>query len=685
MNDHTGAVQEGELLWTPSAEFARASNVTRYLDWLRGKGGKDLADYDALWRWSVQEPEQFWASMWDYFDVRSETPYRQVLDRRTMPGAKWFEGARVNYAEHLLRHEENAGPDEVVFQHLSECRPLARMSWQELGRQVRIVATQLRALGVGPGDRVVSYMPNVPETAVAMMASVAIGAVWSSAAPEFGVKTVIERFSQIAPKILFAADGYRFGGKNFPREPEVRRIVAELPTLERVVWLPYLSPDTPPPDLPQLMPWSQLIGHHDVPREKFRYERVAHDHPLWVLFSSGTTGLPKAIVHSHVGVLIEHLKLMHFHLNLRRGGVMFFYSTTGWVMWNILLSALTVGASVVLYDGSPVHPDPGLLWKLAADTRATNFGASPTFVQMMEKARLKPGETHDLSALEAVLVSGAPSTPETFAWFYRSVKRDLWVTSQSGGTEIASGFVGASPTLSVYAGEIQTRMLGMDVHAWSDDGSEVSDKVGELVVTTPFPSMPVYFWNDAEGKRYRESYFETFDQSGGGVWRHGDFIKINSRGGCYIYGRSDSTLNRHGVRIGTAEIYRAVEQLPEIADSLIVCCELPGGQFFMPLFVKLKPGFALDQALLTRMYAKLREDCSPRHVPDRTYAVAAIPYTLTGKKMEVPVRKILMGWPLEKAASRDAMTNPEAIDWYARFAQESIDYQWRKSESALAT
>jgi acetoacetyl-CoA synthetase len=664
---------EGELLWIPRPDFAAASNVTRYLKWLRQKRNRALTDYQDLWRWSVTECEAFWGSLWDYFEVRSAAPYAQVLDRRVMPGAKWFEGSRVNYAEHLLRHEEVARDDEVVFQHLSETRPLARMTWRELGAQVRIVATQLRALGVRPGDRIVAYMPNVPETAVAMMASTAIGAVWSSAAPEFGVKTVIERFSQIAPKVLFAADGYRFGGKDFKREAEVRRIVAELPTLEHVVWLPYLEPGTPPPDLRGVIPWNRLLDHAGIAIEKFVYERVAHDHPLWVLFSSGTTGLPKAIVHSHVGVLMEHLKLMHFHLNLKPGSVMFFYSTTGWVMWNILLSALHMGAGVVLYDGSPVHPDAGLLWQLAADTHATNFGASPTYVQMMEKARLQPSALHDLSALEAILVSGAPSTPETFDWFYRSVKQDLWVTSQSGGTEIASGFVGAAPTLPVHAGEIQARMLGMDVHAWDDDGRELVDEVGELVVTTPFPSMPIHFWNDAGGKRYHESYFDVYP----GVWRHGDFIKINKRGGCYIYGRSDSTLNRHGVRIGTAEIYRAVEQLPEIADSLIVCCELPGGHFYMPLFVKLKPGFQLDGPLLLRMTAKLREDCSPRHVPDRTYAVEAIPYTLTGKKMEVPVRKILMGWPLEKAGSRDAMMNPDAIDWFVRFAQESIDYQWR--------
>jgi len=668
-------VREGELLWTPRPEFADNSGVARYMRWLAASRGVVAADYDALWRWSVSDIEGFWASIWDYFDVQSDAPYTRVLDGRTMPGCKWFEGSRVNYAEHLLRHEAQRAA-QPVFHHLSETRALQQLSWSELGAQVRILATQLRALGVQPGDRVVSYMPNVPETAIAMMATVAIGAVWSSAAPEFGVKTVIERYAQIAPRILFAADGYRFGGKDFSREAELRRIVEALPSLQAVVWLPYLDPAATKPQLPQappLIPWAQLMKAPGVPRDAFRYERVAHDHPLWVVFSSGTTGLPKAIVHSHVGALLEHLKLTHFHLNLGPDSVMFFYSTTGWMMWNLLLSALLTGSAAVLYDGNPAHPSPDFLWRLAADTGTTCFGASPTYVQMMEKAGLRPCEHFELSRLESIIVAGAPSTPETFAWFYRAVKQDLWVTSQSGGTELCSGFVGAVPTLPVYAGEIQTRMLGMDVHAWNDDGREVVDEVGELVVTRPFPSMPIYFWNDAEGRRYRESYFEVFP----GVWRHGDFIKINARGGCYIYGRSDSTLNRYGVRIGTAEIYRAVEQVDEVADSLIVCCELPGGNFFMPLFVRLKPGATLDEALVRKINTRLREDGSPRHVPDRMYALDAIPYTLTGKKMEVPVRKLLMGWPLEKAASRDAMMNPEAIDWFVRFAQESRDYQWR--------
>lgn len=676
-------IKEGEKLWSPRPEFAHNSNVARYMRWLKAERGVNAADYDTLWRWSVTDLKGFWSSIWDYFRVQSDTPYHSVLVPPASPGqmmgTQWFPGSRVNYAEHLLRAEEQGG-ERPVFHHLSENRPLAQMGWTELGRQVRILATRLRALGVVPGDRVVSYMPNVPETAIAMMATAAIGAVWSSAAPEFGVKTVIERFSQIEPKVLFAGDGYRFGGKDFRREQEVRRIAEALPSLSQIVWLPYLDSQAAPPDLPQLVSWPALMDHPDVSAADFRYARVEHDHPLWVVFSSGTTGLPKAIVHSHVGVLVEHLKLMSFHLNLGPQSVMFFYSTTGWMMWNLLLAALLTGSAVVLYDGNPAHPDPDFLWQLAAKTGTTSFGASPTFVQMMEKAGLKPGEKYDLSALEGIVVAGAPSTPETFDWFYRCVKRDLWVTSQSGGTEICSGFVGASPTLPVYAGEIQTRILGMDVHAWSDDGQELSDEVGELVVTRPFPSMPIRFWNDEHGKRYHEAYFEVFP----GVWRHGDFIRINGRGGCYIYGRSDSTLNRYGVRIGTAEIYRAVEQVEEVADSLVVCCELPGGHYFMPLFLKLKPGVTLDDSLRQKISNKLRTDCSPRHVPDRMYAIEAVPYTLTGKKMEVPVRKLLMGWPLEKAASRDAMMNPIAIDYFVRFAQESHDYDWRPAQQRQA-
>jgi acetoacetyl-CoA synthetase len=663
-------VTEGELLWTPRAEFAQKSELAAFMRWLDEERGLKFADYEALRLWSVTEIEGFWAAIWDYFEIESDAPPTQVLDSRKMPGAKWFVGSRVNYAEHLLRYEAHAVAGEIAIYHATETRAPASMSWQLLGGMVRKLATKLREMGIEPGDRIGSYMPNTPETTVAMIATIAVGAIWSSAAPEFGTKTVIERFAQIEPKLIFLCDGYSFGGKSFERLSEAAQIVASLPTLKHAVWFPFLHPEYPTPPMPMGLRWAELFAGPEVPRETFKYTRVECDHPIWVMFSSGTTGLPKAIVHSHVGVLVEHLKVTSFHMNLGPGRAMFFYSTTGWMMYNIVVAALLTGASAIQYDGSPVYPDLDLLWNLAAQTEATGFGASPTFVQMMEKAKLEPGKKFDLSKLESVLLGGAPSTPETFKWFYDNVKEDLWVTSQSGGTELCSGFVGACPTLPVYAGEIQARNLGMDVHAWSDDGKPLIDEVGELVCTKPFPSMPIFFWNDTDGKRYHEAYFDVFP----GVWRHGDFIKINQRGGCYIYGRSDSTLNRFGVRIGTAEIYRAVEQVEEVADSLVVCIELDGGNFFMPLFLQLKPGKALDEALIKKISAKLKQDCSPRHVPDKMVPVDEIPYTLTGKKMEVPVRKILMGWPLQKAASRDAMMNPGSIDWYIDFAKTSQDY-----------
>lgn len=662
-------VQEGELLWTPGRNFVERSGIYRYMQWLKAERGLDFDDYHALWRWSVDELEAFWATIWDYFGVMSETPYARVLDSHAMPGAKWFEGSRVNYAEHVLRHEADAAPGEAVFHHLSEIRPLAQMSWQELGRQVRIFATQLRETGIGPGDRVVSYMPNIPETAVAMLAATAIGATWSSAAPEFGSKTVIDRFGQIEPKMIFVADGYRFAGKDYDRAEQIRAIVGALPTLEHIVWLPYLHAEgAQQPAVPGTIPWRSLLDHPDVPREGFRYERVAHDHPLWVLFSSGTTGLPKPIVHSHVGIVVEHYKTTAFHLNLSDRSCMFFYTTTGWMMWNALMCSLLMGGKTVLYDGNPAYPEPDLLWRLAAEAGVTSFGTSPTFIGNMRKLGLAPREKYDLSRLEGIFLAGSPSTPETFTWFYEAVKDDLWMTSQSGGTEFCSGLVGASPTIPVYAGEIQARTLGADIHAWNDEGEDVIDEVGELVITKPMPSMPLYLWGDKDFKRYKEAYFDHFP----GVWRHGDFLRINQRGGCFIYGRSDSTLNRFGVRIGSAEIYRTVDTIDEIADSLIVCIEEPGGGYYMPLFVRMKEGHTLDDALIARINDTLRQERSPRHVPDEIIAVPVIPYTLSAKKMEVPVRKLLMGWPLEKSASRDAMMDPKAIDWFVRFAETHL-------------
>lgn len=670
-------VGEGDLLWTPDQAFKDAAQITRYLAWLDREKGLNFADYDALWRWSVEKPDMFWRTIWDFFEVLSDGDLEVVRNSTKMETTGWFEGTRVNYAEHLLRREAQAAPNETVLVHSTELRPVASMTWRELGDKVRILATRLREMGVGPGDRLVSYMPNVPETAIAMLATVAIGAVWSAAAQEFGARTVVERFGQIAPKFAFVADGYSFNGRHFDRRPEVAAIAAQLPTLEALIWLPYLGLERRVDTSVPVVDFADLLAGPTVAREDFHFTRVASDHPLWMLFSSGTTGIPKAIVHGHQGVLLEHLKVMTLHCNLSPGKRMFFYTTTGWMMWNSVMAALIAGASAVLYDGSPVRRGVDMLWRMAAETRTTFFGASPTLVQSMKKAGVRPGELYDLSSLESVLVGGAPSTPETFQWFYEAIRKDLWVTSQSGGTEVCSGLVTGLPTLPVYAGEIQCRALGIDAHVWSDDGEEIFNAVGELVITSPMPSAPLYFWGDKDGSRYHESYYATFP----GIWRHGDLAKINERGGVYIYGRSDSTLNRFGVRIGTAEIYQVVDQIPAVLDSLVVCCETPGGGFYMPMFVALEPGRTLDDALVAAITARLREDASPRHVPDEIHQMPAIPYTLTGKKMEVPVRKLLMGLPVDKVISRHAMANPALLDWILAFAQRD-DVVARRSAAA---
>ena len=657
-------IREGELLWKPSADFADGSSASRFLRWLSSERNLHFADYNALWQWSVSDLDAFWAAIWDFFEVRSSTPYTRVLDRRIMPGARWFAGSRVNFAEHALRHESRA-PHAAALVHSSELRPLAHMSWGELGERTRALATALRELGVQPGERVVAYMPNIPETAIAMLATTAIGAVWASAAPEFGARTVIDRFAQIESSVIFLTDGYRFGGKDFDRGEQIRTILAALPSVRYVVWLPYLDHSAAPP-LPAALHWDDLLkrGRAHAPSvDAFAYERVPEDHPLWILFSSGTTGLPKAIVHSHVGIIVELLK-NGLSTDAGPNRRSFFYTTTGWMMWNALIASLLHGSSIVLYDGHPAYPGPELLWQLADDADATGFGASPTFVQIMQKIGLVPKRRFATEKLRSVLLTGSPVSPETTAWFYQNVKDDLWVSSPSGGTELCAGLVGGSPLLPVYAGEIQTRLLGMDVHAWDQRGREIEDAVGELVVTSPAPSMPLRFWNDPGDRRYRETYFEHFD----GVWRHGDFLKVNARGGCYIYGRSDSTLNRFGVRIGSAEIYRILERIPEVADSLVVCLEKPDGSFFMPLFVKLAAGGVLDDALRAEIVAKLRSDGSPRHVPDTIVAVDAIPYTLTGKKMEIPVRRLLAGAQPAEVASRDAMMDPTALDFYITYA-----------------
>jgi acetoacetyl-CoA synthetase len=659
-------VREGDLLWTPSAERVEASNLTAFLRWLAAERGLRFADYQELWRWSVTELEAFWRAVWDYFEVRASVPPSSVLGGRAMPGAQWFPGARLNFAEHVLRRER-PGTDALLF--LSETAPLSGLPWETLAAQVRILATWLRRSGVEPGDRVVAMLPNVPETVAAMLATTSVGAIWASCSPDFGWRGVLDRFQQLEPKVLFGVDGYRYGGREFDRREELRQIVAGLPSLQRVVHLPVLHPEDPAPD--GWLQWRALLDQPPVPAAEFEFEQVAFDHPLWVLFSSGTTGLPKAIVHGHGGILLEQLKLQAFHLDLRAGDRLFFFTTTGWMMWNFLVSSLALGVVPVLYDGSPAYPDAGVLWEVAQDSRATLTGSSPAYVALMRKAGIVPGRQYDLEALRTIFPAGAPVSPECTEWFYRNVKRDLWVATGSGGTDCCCGFVGGVPTLPVYAGEMQARSLGVAARAFDEHGNSVVDEVGELVITEPMPSMPVRLWGDQDGRRYRETYFADYP----GVWRQGDFFRINRRGGCFVLGRSDATLNRHGVRIGTAEIYRALERMAEIQDALVVNLDLPGGRSFMALFVSLGGGQRLDADLEREIRDRLRREYSPRHVPDRIVQVPGIPMTLTGKKMEVPVRKILLGVAPEQAANRNAMANPQALDDIAAYARSQRDYQ----------
>jgi len=660
-------IQEGDLLWRPSPERIARANLTALLKWLAEHRGLEFADYHALWQWSVTDLEGFWGALWDYFGIRSSAPYTRVLAERRMPGARWFPGARLNYAEHVLR-KERPGADALLF--LSERAPLEALPWTELAAKVRVLATQLRKLGIQPGDRIVAFIPNMPEAVVAMLATTSIGAIWSSCGPDFGTRGVLDRFAQLAPRVLFCVDGYQYAGKPFGRREELGRILQELPTLERVIFLPYLDPADRRPITGNTIFWDELLDHPPVSAQEFSFEQVPFDHPLWILFSSGTTGLPKPICHGHGGILIEQLKHVSFNMDMHPGERMFFYTTTGWMMWNFLVSSLLTDATPVLYDGNPAWPEPDVLWKMVEMSGTSFFGASPTYQQILEKNGIVPKDRFGLSQLQTVMLAGSPVTPECMQWFYRNVKEDLWVQTGSGGTDVCTGFVGGVPTQPVYAGEIQASNLGCAVAAFNERGESVIDEVGELVIMEPMPSMPVCFWNDPDGERYRESYFQEFP----GVWRHGDFFRINQRGGSFVLGRSDATLNRYGVRIGTAEIYRTLATLDEVEDSLIVNLDLPGGKFFMPLFVKLKDGLKLNAAIEEKLRRKLREEYSPRHVPDRIFQVAAIPYTLTGKKLEVPVRRILSGVPADKAANRAALTNPESLDYFIDYVRKQRDY-----------
>jgi acetoacetyl-CoA synthetase len=652
----------GELLWEPSEEAVERATITRYRRWLEETRGLRFDDYAALWRWSVDDLETFWSSIWEFGDVQAAAPYERVLGRREMPGAEWFPGARLNYAEHIFARGRGSEPALVAR---SETRDDVTLSWDELRAQVARAAAGLRALGVGPGDRVVAYLPNVPETVIAFLAAASLGAVWSSAAPEFGARSVIDRFAQIEPKVLFAVDGYRYGGKDFDRVETVADLQREMPSLQRTVMLPYLDPGLSHErgdleGLTDAMTWDQLLAFDD----ELAFEAVPFDHPLWVLYSSGTTGLPKAIVQGHGGILVEQLKTGLLHLDVGPEDRMFWFTTTGWMMWNFLVGTLLTGATALLYDGNPGHPDMNVLWDFARDAEMTCFGTSASYVAACMNAGIAPGRTHDLSALRSIGSTGSPLAPEGFQWIYEAVKDDVWLFSTSGGTDVCTAFVGGVPTLPVYRGELQARALGAKVEAFDESGSPVIDQVGELVITEPMPSMPLFFWNDPEGERYRASYFDMYP----GIWRHGDWIEITSRGTAIIYGRSDSTINRQGVRMGTSEIYRAVLALPELVDALVVDIPRPGTEGWMPLFVVLADGAELTDELKATIKRRIREDCSPRHVPNEIYAIAEVPRTLSGKVLEIPVKKILMGGEPDRAVSRESLANPAALDYFVELA-----------------
>ncbi|WP_406509526.1 acetoacetate--CoA ligase [Streptomyces sp. NBC_00212] len=647
-------------LWQPDSDRIAAARITRFQAWAAERYGAPAeGGYPALHRWSVAELDTFWQAVADWFDIRFSSPYEAVLADRTMPGAQWFPGATLNYAEHALRTAEDpARAGDPALLHVDETHEPVEISWSALRRQVGSLAAQLRALGVRPGDRISGYLPNVPQAVTALLASAAVGAVWTSCAPDFGARSVLDRFQQVEPVVLFAVDGYRYGGKEHDRTDVVAELRSELPTLRAVVHIPLLG--TPAPE--GALEWSALTSDEVEPV----FEQVPFDHPLWVLYSSGTTGLPKAIVQSQGGILLEHFKQLGLHCDLGPEDRFFWYTSTGWMMWNFLVSGLLTGTTVVLYDGSPGYPDTGAQWGVAERTGATLFGTSAAYVMACRKADVHPGRDFDLSRVKGVATTGSPLPPDGFRWLHDEVREDLWIASVSGGTDVCSCFAGAVPTLPVHIGELQAPCLGTDLQAWDAQGRPVIGEVGELVVTNPMPSMPIRFWNDPDGSRYRESYFDMFP----GVWRHGDWITITDHGSVIIHGRSDSTLNRQGVRMGSADIYEVVERLPEIRESLVIGLEEPDGGYWMPLFVHLAEGAVLDEALRTRIKQAIREQLSPRHVPDEIIEAPGVPHTLTGKRIEVPVKRLLQGTALDKAVNPGSVDNLDLLRFYEDVARK---------------
>ncbi|WP_353941242.1 acetoacetate--CoA ligase [Streptomyces sp. HUAS MG91] len=647
-------------LWQPDREQIADARITRFQAWAADHYGAPAdGGYEALHRWSVTELETFWKAVTDWFDVRFTHPYARVLGNRSMPGAEWFPGATLNYAEHALRAAEDpARADTPAILHVDETQEPRPVTWNELRRQVGSLAAELRTLGVRPGDRVSGYLPNIPEAVVALLATAAVGAVWTSCAPDFGARSVLDRFQQVEPVVLFTVDGYRYGGKEHDRRDTVAELRSALPSLRAVVHIPLLGTEAPD----DALEWAALTSGDVAPV----FEAVPFDHPLWVLYSSGTTGLPKAIVQSQGGILVEHLKQLGLHCDLGPDDRFFWYTSTGWMMWNFLVSGLLTGTTIVTYDGSPGYPETGAQWAIAERTGATLFGTSAAYVMACRKAGVHPSRDHDLSRVTCVATTGSPLPPDGFRWLHDEVRDDLWIASVSGGTDVCSCFAGAVATLPVHVGELQAPALGTDLQAWDPQGNPLIDEVGELVVTNPMPSMPIRFWNDPDGSRYHDSYFDTYP----GVWRHGDWITLTSRGSVVIHGRSDSTLNRQGVRMGSADIYEVVERLPEIRESLVIGLEQPDGGYWMPLFVHLAPGAVLDDDLRSRIKQAIREQLSPRHVPDEIIEAPGVPHTLTGKRIEVPVKRLLQGAPLEKAVNPGSIDNLDLLTFYEDIARK---------------
>ncbi|MDP9347498.1 MAG: acetoacetate--CoA ligase [Actinomycetota bacterium] len=649
------------ILWDPTEADRAGANVTRFLEWLSQEHGLAFADYGELWRWSVDELEAFWESIWRYYGVEASGTWSEVLASRDMPGARWFDGARLNYAEHVLARGTDERPALVA---VAEGEAPREISWATLRGEVGALAATLRELGVEPGDRVAAYLPNIPESVVAVLAVTSLGAVWTSCAPDFGTRSVVDRLGQVDPTVLIAVDGYRFNGRQHDHRETIAELQQAMPSLTATILIRSLRPDDALPDALGALAFDELTRHRQEPT----FERVPFDHPLWILFSSGTTGLPKGIVQGHGGILLEHLKSLGLCLDIRRGDRYFFYSSTSWMAWNYLVSGLLHEAVVIQYNGSPVHGGTDALWQVAAETRATILGMGSAYAAGCQKAGVDLTDVRAAGALRIVIPTGSPLAPGGWRWLHEQLGPQVRIDSILGGTDVCTAFFGGSQLLPVRLGEISCRWLGVHAEAYDDEGRPVTDDVGEFVLVKPLPSMPVGFWKDPDGSRYHASYFDVFP----GVWRQGDWITLTSQGSILAAGRSDATLNRAGVRLGSAEIYAVVEGLAEVADSLVAGVELPDGEYYMPLFVVAAGDAVVDDDLRARIAAELRSELSPRHVPDEIVEVPAIPRTLTGKKLEVPVKRILQGVPAERAAAAGSLDRPEAIQWFERFAQQRL-------------